>query len=184
MNRHWLAVGLFSLVLAVPALADDPPANPADAAKAAEVAQPAANPVAAAMAHVMLSPKDLKWVEAPAGLPKGAKVAVLHGDPAAPAIFAMRIQMPAGYKVMPHYHPADEQVTVISGDLSMAEGDSWDDSKGHKMGPGGFSLMPQGVHHYAWSKSGAVIQIHAMGPWAITYLNPADDPRNMKEAAK
>ena len=32
-------------------------------------------------------------------------------------------------------------------------------------------------HHYAWTKSGAVVQIHAMGPFAITYIDPAD-PRN------
>ena len=38
-------------------------------------------------------------------------------------------------------------------------------------------LMKAGTRHFAWSKSGAVIQVHGMGPFAITYVNPADDPR-------
>jgi len=176
MKRHWLALAAFALLISSPALAGDPP--PATAAS------PAAAAVSAAVEHVAYSPSDLKWADAPAGLPKGAKVAVLHGDPAAPGIFAMRIQLPANYKVKPHFHPADENVTVISGDLYMAMGDSWDESKGHKLVPGAYSMMPKGSHHYAWTKEPTVIQIHAIGPWGITYINAADDPRNVKEVSK
>jgi len=182
MNRRNLVLACLALALAVPAFADEPATPPPASAPATTPDASAA--AAPAAEHVMFAAKDLKWVDAPAGLPRGAKVAVLHGDPSAPGIFAMRIQMPSGYKVMPHFHPADEQVTVISGDLSMGMGDTFDESKSHKMSAGGFSLMPKGSHHFAWSKGGAVLQIHAMGPWGITYINPSDDPRNAKEAAK
>ena len=30
------------------------------------------------------------------------------------------------------------------------------------------------------SKSPATIQVHGMGPFAITYVNPTDDPRTIK----
>lgn len=180
MKRHWLSLAAVALLIASPAVAGDPPAS-ADASKAAA---PAAAAMSAAVEHVMYTPADLKWADAPPGLPKGAKVAVLHGDPAAPGIFAMRIQLPSGYKVRPHFHPADENVTVLSGELYMAMGDSWDESKGHKLVPGAYSMMPKGSHHYAWTKGETVIQIHAIGPWGITYINPSDDPRNVKEAAK
>jgi hypothetical protein len=32
------------------------------------------------------------------------------------------------------------------------------------------------MHHYAFTKTGATVQIHMIGPFAITYVNPADDP--------
>jgi hypothetical protein len=63
-------------------------------------------------------------------------------------------------------------------------GDALDMTKGDVLGAGGFTSLGAGMHHYAWSKKGATIQIHGMGPFAITYLNPSDDPRNAKEAAK
>lgn len=37
-------------------------------------------------------------------------------------------------------------------------------------------MAPANVHHYAWTKTGATIQVHLNGPFAITYVNPADDP--------
>jgi quercetin dioxygenase-like cupin family protein len=174
MKLRWLALTSIGLALSAPAFADETAAK-------ADAAQPAAAPAAQ---HAMYAPADLKWADAPPALPKGAKVAVLQGDPAAPGPFTMRITVPAGYKVPPHFHPADENLTVISGDMQMALGDKWDESKGHPLAVGSFATMPKGVHHYAWSKGGAVFQLHGIGPWGITYLNPADDPRNTKEASK
>jgi hypothetical protein len=36
------------------------------------------------------------------------------------------------------------------------------------------------MNHYAWAVSDAVVQVHAEGPFALTYVNPADDPSKMK----
>jgi len=139
---------------------------------------------AAAAEHRVFAADDIKWADGPASLPKGAKMAVLSGDPKAPGVFTMRLTLPAGYKIPPHTHPADENVTILSGEFHMAMGDKWDDTKGHALTAGSFSTMPKGTRHYAWSKTGAVLQLNGMGPWGITYVNPADDPRNVKEAAK
>ena len=45
---------------------------------------------------------------------------------------------------------------------------------------GGFGEAPAKMNHYAWVTSETVVQVHGQGPFAITYVNPADDPRNRK----
>jgi len=131
----------------------------------------------AAGGHVMVAPADLKWSDGPEGLPAGAKVALLEGDPAKKGLFTVRIQMPANYRIPAHWHPADEHVTVISGDLRMGLGEKLDTAQSTALPPGGFALMPTGVRHFAWTAKETLIQLHGMGPWGITYVNPADDPR-------
>ncbi len=107
---------------------------------------------------------------------------MLAGDPAAPGMVTLRIKMPAGYTVAPHWHPTDEHVTVLSGTLSLGMGDKVDAAAATTLSAGGYVVAPANMHHFATSKDGAVIQIHLMGPFAITYLNPADDPS--KKAAE
>lgn len=130
--------------------------------------------------HVMLDPAQLEWKPAPDVLPPGAQVAVLDGDPTKPGLFTMRIQLPDGYRIQPHFHGADEHVTVVSGTFHVGLGDKWDDAAGTALPAGGFAVMPAGTHHFAWATGETVLQIHAVGPWTLTYVNPADDPRTTK----
>ena len=186
MKRYLAALGIVALLASTPALAEET-ATPATDAKVATPATPADNPATPASAapaaeHVMVVPADMKWVDAPPSMPKGAKFAVLSGDPAAPGPFTIRIKIPANYRVPPHFHPETENLTVISGDFRMGLGDTFEESKGHAVPAGGFIVMPKTAHHYAWSKKGAVVQVHAVGPWGITYINPTDDPRNANQA--
>ena len=131
--------------------------------------------------HVVLTPADLKWVDAPPGLPPGAKMAVLAGDPTKKGPFTVRIQAPAGYKVPPHTHPTTEHITVISGTFNIGTGDKFDEATGKELGAGGYMVMPTGMKHYAWTTAETIIQVHGMGPFVIKYVNPADDPRNAKQ---
>ncbi len=108
-------------------------------------------------------------------------MAVVSRDPGKAGEFVVQLSMPAGYKIPPHFHPADEHVTVLSGSLWMAMGEKWEESAGKEMQTGAYHMIPKGVRHYAWAKGQTVIQLHGMGPWGITYVNPADDPR--KKAA-
>src|ERR1700754_2958818 len=57
----------------------------------------------------------VKYGEAPPVLPKGAQLAVLQGDPGKAGPFVMRLKVPANYRVAPHSHSKDENLTVISG---------------------------------------------------------------------
>ncbi|MDR7451717.1 MAG: cupin domain-containing protein [Armatimonadota bacterium] len=123
------------------------------------------------------TPAQLKWQAAPPSLPPGAQIVVLEGNPAQAVPITMRLKFPAGYVIAPHYHPALEHVTVLSGRFFIAMGETLDKSKGTALGPGSFFVMPVGMRHYAWTTAETIIQLHSVGPWGITYVNPADDPR-------
>jgi quercetin dioxygenase-like cupin family protein len=123
---------------------------------------------------------EIKWGPAPPVLPAGAKIAVLSGDPAGTGLVTIRLKMPAGYKIPPHWHPTDEHVTVISGSLALGMGDVIDATQSKTLKAGGYGVAPANMHHFAWTKTGAVIQVHMMGPFKITYVNPADDPSQKK----
>jgi len=130
--------------------------------------------------HIMVMPADIKWVDAPPSLPPGAKAAVIEGDPKAVGLFTMRIKLPADYMIKPHWHPADEHITVIEGSFYMGVGEKFDEKAAKEIPTGGFAVMLTGTRHYAFSKKECIIQLHGMGPWGINYVNPADDPRNKK----
>ena len=118
----------------------------------------------------------LKWGPAPAVFAPGAKMAVLQGDPSKPALFTIRLDLPDGYTIAPHWHPTDEHVTVIRGTFMVGMGDTIDASKMLALPAGGFITAPSPMHHYARAKGHAIVQVSAMGPFALTYVNPADDP--------
>ncbi len=128
-------------------------------------------------------PDQMTWGPAPAMLPAGAKLAVLEGDPTKPRAFTMRLLMPDGYQLQPHFHPAPEHVTVISGALMVGMGDKFDESQMKTLPTGTFGMIPVGVHHYAKAQGETVLQLHGTGPWRLIYVNKADDPRK-KVAAK
>jgi quercetin dioxygenase-like cupin family protein len=136
---------------------------------------------AASEQHVAFNPDDLKWGNVPSGLPSGAKMAVLAGDPTKKGLFTVRLQAPAVYKVPPHTHPTAENITVISGTFNVGTGDKFDEVAGKSLEAGGFVVMPAEMKHYAWTTGDAIIQIHGKGPFQIKYVNPADDPRNAKK---
>lgn len=179
MKTASILLAVAGTCLATLAFAADPAAPAAPAAPSAPSAE--TPQVGATMKeHVLVNQKELKWVEGPASLPKGAMMAVVEGDPKAPnALFTIRVKLPANYKVMPHSHPADEHITVISGTFNMGMGETFDMKKATALTAGGFGVMPVGHKHFAFSKGETVIQLHGVGPWAINYVNPSDDPRNM-----
>jgi hypothetical protein len=127
--------------------------------------------------HKIFTPDMVTWAPAPPGLPPGAQVAVLEGDPSKPGAFTMRAKFPGGFKIQPHWHPVDEHVTVIQGTFHMGLGEKFDTAAGKAMSAGSFAHMKQGVRHFAWTTEDTVIQLHGMGPWGINYVNPKDDPR-------
>ena len=129
---------------------------------------------------IIVTPGDVKWMDAPPSLPHGAKAVVLQGDPGKEGPFTLRLKMPADYKIGPHFHPDTETVTVLSGEFHVSMGDTFDASKAKSLEAGSFAAVPKKSPHFAFSKGETVIQVNAHGPWSITYVNPADDPRNKK----
>ncbi len=131
----------------------------------------------AAPAHAGMLPAEMKWGPAPPALPPGAQAVVLAGDPGKEGVFVIRAKLPAGYRVPPHWHPSDELVTVLSGTLQFGMGDKFDLASTRALTAGSFVTAAKDMRHYVQAKGPTVIQVTAMGPFAITYVNPADDPR-------
>jgi quercetin dioxygenase-like cupin family protein len=104
-----------------------------------------------------VNPKDIKWGAAPPSMPKGAKISVLQGDPGKPGPFVIRLMVPPGYKIPPHWHTQDESLTVISGTFYFGTGDKVERSKAHTLTAGAFHYLSGKDHHYLVAKSEAVI---------------------------
>lgn len=131
---------------------------------------------AQAGAHTMVTPGDLKWIDVPS-LPSGAKLAIIEGPLNEAVPFTFRLRFPAGYKLPAHWHAAIEHVTVISGAFNMGIGDKLDTGKTKPLVAGSVAIMQPKTNHFAWAKEETIVQVHGIGPWTITYVNPADDPR-------
>jgi len=143
-------------------------------------AEPQAS-TAPAPTHVMVKGATLQWGEAPPSLPSGAQAAVLSGDPGKPGLFVIRLKGPAGYRVPRHWHPTDEHVTVIEGDVVLAM-DQGAQAHSDTFAPGDYVLLPAQMQHEASTKGGMVVQIQAMGPFEVNYVDPKDDPRKQMPA--
>jgi quercetin dioxygenase-like cupin family protein len=131
---------------------------------------------AQAGAHSVVAPRDLTWADVPS-LPPGAKIAVIEGPPTEAVPFTFRLKLPANYKIPAHSHPAIEHVTVMSGTFNLGTGDKLDAGKTKPLSAGSVAIMQPNTNHFGWTKTETIVQVHGVGPWGITYVNPADDPR-------
>jgi hypothetical protein len=127
------------------------------------------------------TPDQIKFGPAPPFLPVGAQLAVLEGDPmASTGDFTVRLKMPDGYRIAPHWHPSRENVTVLSGTLKVGMGEKFDATHMMSFPAGSFAYLDPDMHHFAMSSGNTVIQIHGMSPLKVNYINPADDPSQSK----
>lgn len=123
------------------------------------------------------TPDQVKWGPAPPFIQPGAQLAVLEGNPMGESgDYTIRLKMPDGYKIAPHFHPLRENVTVLSGTLKVGMGDTFDAGKMMSFGAGSFAYLDPSMHHYAGASGETVIQIHGQAPVKFNYINPADDP--------
>lgn len=124
-----------------------------------------------------LKPDELKFQDDPA-FPKGAQTVVLVGDPTKPGLFVLRAKFPPNYVVPPHTHPVFETVTVMSGTMGNAMGNKFDPTKGQMLKAGSVLALPANHAHYVWTTNEEVIvQVTAIGPFGLTYINADEDPR-------
>lgn len=138
---------------------------------------PEARTATPAAQHVLLPPAKITWGPAPPGLPPGAQMAVLSGDPSKPGQFTVSTKFPDGYTVPPHWHPTAENVIVVEGTMLMGMGDTFNEAATTAIGAGGYAKLPKGMHHFVRARGATTIVIFGNGPFEITYVNPKDDPR-------
>ncbi len=119
---------------------------------------------------------SIVWKDEPV-LPGEAKSSVVIGDPSKPGVFMVYLKFPANYEIPAHTHPFTEVVTVLKGSVWNGMGEKLDRQKGEKLGVGASFTLPAEHAHYLWNEDESVVLLTATGPWNITYINPADDPR-------
>jgi len=147
-------------------------------AKQEKAAAPAAKKAVAAPAAFIGTPDKLKWV---AFVP-GVEEAEVYGNcekPGAPCVFQLRFA--DGAKLAPHWHPVDENVTVLSGTFVAGMGDTLDEAKAATMPAGTYVFMQKKMHHFAMAKGATVVQVHGVGPFKMMWVHPEDDPAKAKK---
>lgn len=165
-HRNVAALATVLLLAAAPALAQEYEKKADEAA------------TTTAETHLIVEPGEIDWQPAPPVLPAGTTMAILAGDLAKEGPFIFRVRIPDGHRVAPHFHPGLENVTVISGTFGIGMGETFDASALRDLGAGALVVIPAESPHFVLAKGETEIQVHGIGPWALTYVNPADDPRN------
>lgn len=131
---------------------------------------------AAGPGPVVVTPDKIQWGPAPPVFQPGAQFAVLSGDPSKPGPFVVRLKFPDGYRVMPHWHPTAETVTVLSGEFRVGMGSKFDESALTSLPPNSLAVVPTHHNHFAMAKGETEVQVNSIGPFKLVYVNPADDP--------
>ncbi len=143
-----------------------------------------APPAQAPSSHVIVAhAPTLAWAPGPPSLPPGAEFVLLEGNPAEAVPLTFRLRFPANYRIPAHWHSVIEHVTVLSGTLNVGMGEQATYTGGTALNAGSFAAMPAKMVHSAWAgPEGVTFQLHSVGPWSITYVKAADDPRTPKPA--
>ncbi len=131
----------------------------------------------AAGAEDTVGPGALKWGPQPPGLPAGARAAVVRGDPSKDGPFTVRVDLPDGYEVKPHWHPTSERIRVLEGTLLVGDGRDWRTASFRPLHSGQGMAVAARHPHYVQAKGKTMVEIRGEGPFEITYVNSADDPR-------
>ena len=123
------------------------------------------------------TPDQIQYGPPPPFIAPGATLAVIEGNPmGSSGDFTVRLKMPDGYKIAPHWHPNRENVTVLAGNFKVGMGDKFDEAKMMTFPAGSFAYLDPDMHHYAMASGEVVVQVHGMAPLQFNYVNPGDDP--------
>jgi anti-sigma factor ChrR (cupin superfamily) len=114
---------------------------------------------------------DLKWTP----IIKGCDLAAVAGDPNAEGTpFVVRLRCVDGAKIPAHWHPTDENVTVMKGTFLAGMGETFDETKLATMNVGNFVTMPKEMRHFAMCKGDTIVQVHGAGPFKVNWVNPSE----------
>lgn len=127
--------------------------------------------------YMMMTPDEMEWGPV-ASMGEGAEITLIEGELDQEEPFTFRLRLEDGYEILPHIHPEYERVTVISGTLHFAHGETFEPDATRELEPGSVAIMPPGEPMFGYAEGEVIMQLHGNGPWGIEYVDPADDPRN------
>lgn len=117
----------------------------------------------AALAYKL--PDQIQWTQT---LP-GAKMAVLHGDPAKPGPYIVLIKWSPHSMSHPHFHPNDRFITVLSGTWWVGTGSKFDPESTVPMPAGSFvTHFGKQIHYDGAKDDEAMLEIVGEGPATAT----------------
>jgi len=124
---------------------------------------------ARAHAAVLIPPDDLRWVRHG----DEYETAVLLGDPdAVGGLYVMRYRILVACDVPAHWHPEDEHVTVIAGEVFLGFGERFSGADLRPLAAGSYAMIPRKRPHFTQYTAGTIVQVHGIGPLIINYLDP------------
>jgi hypothetical protein len=86
--------------------------------------------------------------------------------------FVIRIHHDAGYVVLPHAHPEDENITVLTGSWALGMGPRIKMSELEPMEQGALGFVPKKMAHFGYAKVETMLQVHGIGPFANLPIDP------------
>ena len=106
-------------------------------------------------------------------IPPGQWIEKVVGDMDKPGQpFVIRIHHDAGYVVLPHTHPEDEYITVLTGNWALGMGPRIVMSKLEPMDQGALGLVPRKMAHFGYAKVETTLQVHGIGPFVNLPVDP------------
>ena len=122
-------------------------------------------------AHSIVSATALKWTP----IISGWEITVVSGNSDKEGKpFTIRFHGENGARVPPHWHPTDENITVLKGAILVAEGQKYDEQQLKPMSVGAFLTMPKEMRHFAKAKGDTIVQAHGIGPFKVNWVNLAE----------
>jgi hypothetical protein len=86
--------------------------------------------------------------------------------------FVIRIHHDAGYVVLPHTHPEDENITVLTGSWALGMGSRFNMAELEPMEQGALGFVPKRMAHFGYAKVETTLQVHGIGPFVNQPIDP------------
>jgi hypothetical protein len=106
-------------------------------------------------------------------IPPGQWIEKVVGDMDKPGQpFVIRIHHDAGYIVMPHTHPENEYITVLTGSWALGMGPRINVSQLVPMEQGALGFVPKTMAHFGYARVETTLQVHGIGPFVNIPVDP------------
>ena len=106
-------------------------------------------------------------------IPPGQWIEKVEGDMDKPGQpFVIRIHHDAGYVVLPHTHPEDENITVLTGSWALGMGPRINMLELEPMEQGALGFVPKKMAHFGYARVETTLQVHGIGPFVNLPIDP------------